>query len=63
MRIARGRLDSAVTEQPADDRQALAERERPRSESLAEVMNAYTLEPADLVRKPACRNAAGIRTE
>ena len=29
MRIARGRLCLAVTEQPADDRQPLAERERP----------------------------------
>ena len=29
MRIARSRLHPSVTEQPADDRQALAERERP----------------------------------
>ena len=29
MRIARGRFDSAVTEQPADDRQSLAKRQRP----------------------------------
>ena len=29
MRIVRGRFDSAVAEQPPDDRQAFAERERP----------------------------------
>ena len=34
MCIAGGRLHSAVTEQPADDRQPLAERERPRSEAV-----------------------------
>ena len=29
MRIARGRFDPAMTEEPADDRQAFAERKRP----------------------------------
>ena len=38
MRIARGRLRLAVAEQPADDRQPLAERERPRSEGVAYIM-------------------------
>ena len=33
MRIARGRFHPAVTEEPADDRQPFAERERPRGES------------------------------
>ena len=33
MRIARGRLGLAVTQQPADDRQPLAERERPGGDS------------------------------
>ena len=33
----RGRLGLAVAEQPADDRQALAERERPRGETVTEV--------------------------
>ena len=32
MRIARGRFHPAVTEEPADDRQPFAERERPRGE-------------------------------
>ena len=39
MRIARGRLDPAVTEQPADDRQPLAVRERPRGEGVTEVVD------------------------
>ena len=34
MCIARSRFDAAVTEEPADDRQALAERERPRGEAV-----------------------------
>ena len=33
--IARGGFDPAVPEEPADDRQALAERERPRGEGMA----------------------------
>ena len=35
MRIARGRFGPAVTEQPPDDRQTLAEGERPRGEAVA----------------------------
>ena len=45
MRIARGRLCLAVTEQPADDRQAFAERERPRGEAVADVVDADVVEP------------------
>ena len=45
MGIARGRLHPAVTEQPADDRQALAERERPRGEAVPDVMDAHVAEP------------------
>ena len=44
MRIARGRLDPAMTEQPADDRQPLTERERPRREAVPDVMDAYVAE-------------------
>ena len=39
MRIARGRLGLAVTQQPADDRQALAERQRPRGEAVSDVVD------------------------
>ena len=33
--VARGGFDPAVPEEPADDRQALAERERPRGEAVS----------------------------
>ena len=46
VRIARGGLDPAVTEQSADDRQALAERERPRGERVAQVVDAHALQSA-----------------
>ena len=36
MGVARGRLDPAVTEESADDREALTERERPRGEAGVE---------------------------
>ena len=42
MRIARGRLDPTVTEQSADDRQPVAERERPRGETVTQVVIAGT---------------------
>ena len=45
VRIARGRLNPAVTEQPADDRQPLAERKRPRGEAVPDVMDAHVVEP------------------
>ena len=35
-RVARGRLHPAATEQSADDRQPLAERERPRAEAVSQ---------------------------
>ena len=38
MRIARGRLGLAVTEQAADDRQALAKRERPRGVAVSPIL-------------------------
>ena len=44
MRIARGRLRPAVTEQPADDGQALAEGERPRGETVPDVVDAHVIE-------------------
>ena len=44
MRIARGRLGLAVTQQPADDRQALAERQRPRGEAVSDVVDAHVVE-------------------
>ena len=43
MRIARGSLDPAVTEEPADDRQAFAERQRPRSEAVPDVVDAHDI--------------------
>ena len=55
MCVARGRLHPAVTEQPADDRQALAERERPRGEGMSDVMDAHVAEPglrADTFPRP-----------
>ena len=36
--------DPAMTEEPADDRQAFAERQRPRGKAVAEVMNSYALQ-------------------
>ena len=44
-RVARGGFDPAVTEEPADDRQALAERERPRGKGMTDVMDANVVEP------------------
>ena len=44
MRIASGGFHTAVTEQLADDRQALAERERPRGEAVADVMDAHNID-------------------
>ena len=44
MRIARSRLHPSVTEQPADDRQALAERERPRGEGVARIVDVLLVE-------------------
>ena len=38
MRVARGDFDPAMTEKPADDRQALAERERPRGKGVAKIV-------------------------
>ena len=46
MGIARGCLDSTVTLEPADDRQVLAKRERPRSEAVPKVSDHA---PADVV--------------
>ena len=43
MRVARGRFDPAVTEEPADDRQALAERERPRGEGVSHIVEPHFL--------------------
>ena len=43
MRIARGRLHPVATEQPADDRQPLAEREGPGREAVSERMQAWGL--------------------
>ena len=40
-----GRLDLAVTEQSADDRQPHVERERPRVEAVADVMSAHVVQP------------------
>ena len=45
MRIARGGPHPAVTEQPADDRQPLAERERPRGEAVTEIVNSPVFQP------------------
>ena len=58
MRIARGRLGLAVTEQPADDRQPLAERERPRGEGVAKVVNSQVLQSAlaPMRRQGICRS-------
>ena len=55
VRIARGRLDPAVTEEAADDRQALAERQRPRGKAVSDVMDANVTEPgprADALPRP-----------
>ena len=55
VRIAGGRLHPAVTEQPADDRQPLAERERPRGEGVADVVDAHVVESglgADALPRP-----------
>ena len=45
MGVARGGFDPAVAEETADDRQALAERERPRGEAVPDVMDAHVVEP------------------
>ena len=45
MRIARGGLDAAETEQPADDWQALAVRKCPRGEGMSEVVNSPLFQP------------------
>lgn len=45
MRIARGRLRLAVAKQPGDDRQTLSDRERPRGEAVADVVDAHVVEP------------------
>ena len=45
MRIARGGFDLAVPEEPADDRQALAERKRPQGEAVSDIVNAHVVEP------------------
>ena len=45
MRVARGGFDPAMTEKPADDRQALAEGERPRGKAVPDVMDANVVEP------------------
>ena len=42
--MARGRLPSAVTEQPADDRQPLAECERPRGAAVTGVVDAHVMQ-------------------
>ena len=44
MRIAGNRLDPAVSEKPADDRQPFAERERPRGEAMADVVDAHVMQ-------------------
>ena len=44
MRVARGRLHLSVTEQLADHREALAERQRPRSKAVPEVMDPHVLQ-------------------
>ena len=43
--VARRRLDVAVTEQLADDRQGLAERERTGRKAVSDVMDADVVEP------------------
>ena len=43
--VARGGLDPAVTEEPPDDRQAFAERQRSRSEAVPKVMGWAANEP------------------
>ena len=45
MSIARGRFDPAVTKEPADDRETFAERQRPRSKAVPDVMDAHIVEP------------------
>ena len=44
VRIARGRLDPAMTEKASDDRQPLAERQRPRGEAVTDVVHAHVVE-------------------
>ena len=41
MGVTHRRLDPAMTEQPADDREPLAEREHLRREGVPDVMDAY----------------------
>ena len=62
MCVARGRLNPAVTEQPADDRQPLAERKRPRGEGVTYIVYWFAPPPtADQRRqdyeKSLCDNA------
>ena len=45
MCVARGGFDPAVPEESGDDRQALAERERPRGKAVSDVVNAHVVEP------------------
>ena len=45
MCIARGGVDPAVTEETADDRQALAERKRPRGKTVTQIVDAHIVEP------------------
>jgi len=46
MRLARDRLHPAVAEQPADDRQAFSERERPRGEGVTSIVVSWIIPPA-----------------
>ena len=51
----RGRLHSAVAEQPADDRQAPAERQRPAGEAVPNVVDAHRMQSglrADALPRP-----------
>ena len=43
-----------LTEHPADDRQTIAERERPRGGAVADVKNAHIVQPG---ARPACRGS------
>ena len=66
MRVARGDFDPAMTEKPADDRQALAERERPRGKAVAKIVqldNGRRKEPRSVpteCRPQCCRRFAPL---
>ena len=62
MGAARGRYDPAMAEEPADDRQAFAERERPRGKGGAKVMDSEVIEPG-AGTDCAARGAGGRSSE